>query len=122
MVNELLPGARRLKRNAGEGYRSLQLRSARIERLTPTLYRPSKSELCSSRPRKSGAREYRPQSPLQKLTRLVERAKLKPSLGEGFGRAFLAVDHGEHQHDLAAGVAHGLYRLQRRASGRGDVL
>ena len=41
-------------------------------------------------------------SPLQKFTRLVERAKLHPGLGKRFGRAFLAVDHGQHQHDLTA--------------------
>ena len=59
---------------------------------------------------------------LQKFTGLVQRAELQPRLRERFGRAFFAVDHGEHQRDHAAGVAHGFRRLQRRAAGRGDVL
>src|SRR5438105_9292124 len=63
-----------------------------------------------------------PPSPLQEFAGLVERAKRKAGLREGFGRAFFAVNHGEHQYDLAAGVAHRFDRLQRRTAGRGDVL
>ena len=33
--------------------------------------------------------------------------KRKAGLREGFGCAFIAVHHGEHQHDLAAGLAQG---------------
>ena len=43
--------------------------------------------------------------PLQKLAGLVERAERQAGFREGFGRAFLAVDHGEHQRHLAAGIA-----------------
>ncbi len=50
-------------------------------------------------------------STLQKLARLVERAEGEAGLREIFRGAFLAIDHGEHQHDLAAGVAHGFDRL-----------
>src|SRR5258708_39463570 len=61
-------------------------------------------------------------SPLQEFAGLVERAKRKAGLRKVFGRAFLAVDHGEHQCDLATGVAHRFDRLHRRTAGRGDVL
>src|SRR3954464_1790426 len=59
---------------------------------------------------------------LQKLAGLVERAECDAGFGERLGSAFVAVDHGEDQHDLAAGLAHGFGGLQRRAAGRGDVL
>src|SRR6202035_4736361 len=59
---------------------------------------------------------------LQELAGLVERAEGNAGFGESFGRAFFAVDHGEHQHDLAAGLAHRFGGLPRRAPCRGDVL
>src|SRR3954454_21381640 len=93
MVNEWCSGKGKAERNAASSCLSPQARGEGVE---------------SSR--------------LQELTGLVERSKLQPYLGKGFGRAFLAVDHGEHQHDLAAGLAYGLGRLQRRTAGRGDVL
>src|SRR6266704_6954982 len=58
-------------------------------------------------------------STLQELTGLVERAKLHAGFGKRFGSTLLAVDHRENEHDLAAGVAHGLGRLQCRTAGRG---
>src|ERR1700736_5186644 len=66
--------------------------------------------------------ERRRSSSLQEFSGLVERAKRNAGFREGFGGAFFAVAHGEHQHDLAAGLAHRLGRLQRRAAGGGDVL
>src|SRR3954452_7678218 len=59
---------------------------------------------------------------VQKLARSVERTEGEACLREGFGGAFLAVDHGEDQSDFAAGVAHRVDRLDRRAAGGGDVL
>src|SRR3954454_14875962 len=60
--------------------------------------------------------------PAQKLTRLVERAERNAGLCEIFRRTFLAVDHGEHQHDLTAGVAHRIGGLDGGAAGGGDIL
>ena len=59
---------------------------------------------------------------LQELAGLVQRAERNACFREGFGRAFLAVDHGQHQRDLAAGLADRFDRLHCRAAGRGDVL
>src|SRR5438876_4854900 len=61
-------------------------------------------------------------SPLQEVAGFVERTKRKARLREGFAGAFFAIHHGEHQRDLAAGIAHRFDRLQRRAAGGGDVL
>src|SRR3982074_3008714 len=61
-------------------------------------------------------------SPAQKFAGLVERAKFQPGLREVFRSTLLAVHHGEHQRDLAAGVAHRLDRLDRGAAGGSDIL
>ena len=58
-----------------------------------------------------GARSVYPRSPLQKFTRLVQRAERDAGLCKSFGGAFLAVDHGEDQRDLGAGIAHRLCGL-----------
>src|SRR4051812_1773781 len=58
----------------------------------------------------------------QKLARLVQRAEGQAGFREGLGGAFLAVDHGEDQSDLAADLAHRVRGLDRRAAGGGDVL
>src|ERR1700710_1295471 len=65
---------------------------------------------------------YDAESPAQKLTRLVKRAERNAGLRKIFRCTFLAVDHGEHQHDLAAGIAHRIDRLDGRSAGGGDVL
>src|SRR5260370_32859957 len=61
-------------------------------------------------------------SPLQKLTGLVERTKRDAGGGKGFAGALFAVDHGEDQRDLAAGVAHRFHSFERRAASGGDIL
>ena len=60
--------------------------------------------------------------PLKNSLALYSERNATPGLREIFRRAFFAVDHGEHQHDLAAGVAHRIDRLDRGAAGGGDVL
>src|SRR5262245_42270534 len=61
-------------------------------------------------------------SVLQELACLVQRAERQPCFRERLGGTFLAIDHGEDQRDIAAGLAYGFHRLHRRAACRGDVL
>src|SRR5258706_5793840 len=58
-------------------------------------------------------RSNRRESILQEFAGLVERAEGNAGLRKGLGRAFVAVHHGEHQRDLAAGLAHRFDRFQR---------
>src|SRR5580693_4020755 len=62
------------------------------------------------------------ESILQKFRGLVERTKWQTGLAKGFGGAFFAVHHGQHERDHPAGIAHGFDRLERRAARGGDVL
>ena len=59
--------------------------------------------------------DVRANSPFQKLARFVQRAECQPGLRKIFHCAFFAVDHGEHQHDLAAGIAHRIDGLDGRS-------
>lgn len=52
-------------------------------------------------------------SVFQILARLEQPAEGKAGLRKIFDGAFLAVHHGQHKNDFAAGVAHGVDRLQR---------
>src|ERR1700730_454742 len=74
---------------------------------------------CSHSDRRGRARKG---SPFQKFTGLVERAERHAGLREIFRGAFLAIDDGIDQHDVAAGVAHRFERLDGGTAGGGDVL
>src|SRR3954469_22455462 len=58
-----------------------------------------------------GRRARRGSSALQELTGPVERTERQACFLERFRRAFLAVDHGEDQCDIATGIAHRFGRL-----------
>src|ERR1700757_1396972 len=59
---------------------------------------------------------------LQEFRRVVERAERRAGLRESVVGAFLAVDHGQDQHDIGADLAQRLDGLHGRAAGGGDVL
>src|SRR5216683_3326762 len=52
----------------------------------------------------------------------VERAEPQAGSCKIILGALLAVDHGEYQDDIAAGLADRFHRLHRRVAGGGDVL